>query len=278
MGMGMETPTDTLFEIPDMPEYPLKALLGMERDMTGVYITGHPLDEVADLLRQSFTTVADVQEMAETEGGGAGYDGLQASMAGILTMAKGKLTRKGSMMGVLEMEDLTGQIEGLVFPKVYEKYATMIVPDELVILEGKLSFREDEDPKLLVDSVRRLDRKNAETHLKPAKELHTEKQSEQARARTARQAAAADAAQPKLTDAQLAKQAARKLYLLLPTRAQMNAVKERCAKHPGDVPVYVKLRDEGIALLMAREYWCNADKELMDGFVGMFGEDGVVLK
>ena len=278
LDMGMGAANDNLFEIPNMPEYPLKALLGMERDMTGVYITGHPLDEVADLLRQSFTTVADVQEMAESEGGGAGYDGLQASMAGILTMAKGKLTKKGSMMGVLEMEDLTGQIEGLVFPKVYEKYATMLVPDELVILEGKLSFREDEDPKMLVDSVRRLDRKNAESHLKPARELHAEKQSDQNRAREARQAAAQASAKPQMNDAQLAKQADKKLYLLLPTRAQMNAVKECCAKHPGNVPVYVKLKDEGIALLMAREYWCDAAEELVDEFVTLFGTDGVVLK
>ena len=147
-----------------------------------------------------------------------------------------------------------------------------------MILEGKLSFREDEDPKMLVDSVRRLDRKNIESHLKPAKELQTEKKSEQDRARQARQDAAKETPQPRLTDAQLAKQAERKLYLLLPSRAEMPAVKDECARSPGKVPVYVKLKDEGIALLMAREYWCDASPELLDTFEKRFGRDGVVVK
>ena len=66
------------------------------------------------------------------------------------------------MMGILTLEDLTGQIEGLVFPKVYEKYAEQLHADQLVILTGKLSFREDEEPKLLVDTVQPLNRQTAE--------------------------------------------------------------------------------------------------------------------
>ena len=59
------------------------------------------------------------------------------------------------------LEDLTGQIEGLVFPKVYERYVPLLNVDSLVILDGKLSFREEEEPKLLVDAVRPLDGRNA---------------------------------------------------------------------------------------------------------------------
>lgn len=146
-----------MYDVPPMEEHPRKALLSMEREMTGVYITGHPLDEAADLLRSGFTTVADVREMAEGEEHGADYDGAQVSMAGILTLCKGKITKKGAMMGILSLEDLTGQIEGLVFPKVYERYVPLLNVDSLVILDGKLSFREEEEPKLLVDAVRPLD-------------------------------------------------------------------------------------------------------------------------
>ena len=67
-------------------------------------------------------------------------------MAGILTQCRGKVTKKGSMMGFLVLEDLTGSIEGLVFPKVYEKYASMLSSDSLVVVDGKLSFREEEEP------------------------------------------------------------------------------------------------------------------------------------
>lgn len=161
MGLGAGAPSGIMYDVPPMEEHPRKALLSMEREMTGVYITGHPLDEAADLLRSGFTTVADVREMAEGEEHGADYDGAQVSMAGILTLCKGKITKKGAMMGILSLEDLTGQIEGLVFPKVYERYVPLLNVDSLVILDGKLSFREEEEPKLLVDAVRPLDGRNA---------------------------------------------------------------------------------------------------------------------
>ena len=148
--------------VPDMPEHSRSALLNMEKEITGVYISGHPLDQAADLLRQGFTTAADVFGIAENEHRGVDRDGETAAMAGILALSKSRLTKKGAMMGILTLEDLTGQIEGLVFPKVYEKYAEQLHADQLVILTGKLSFREDEEPKLLVDTVQPLNRQTAE--------------------------------------------------------------------------------------------------------------------
>ena len=148
--------------VPDMPEHSRNALLNMEKEITGVYITGHPLDQVAGLLSKGFTTTADVAAMAENEDHGMDRDGETVTMAGILALAKSRVTKKGSMMGILTLEDLTGQIEGLVFPKVYEKVSNQLVADQLVIIGGKLSFREDEEPKLLVDTVQPLTRQTAE--------------------------------------------------------------------------------------------------------------------
>ena len=80
-------------------------------------------------------------------------DGRAVDMGGILTEVKGKATKKGAYMGFVTLEDLTGQIECLVFPKVYERYQGMMAADDLVVLSGKLSIREEEAPKLLVDRV-----------------------------------------------------------------------------------------------------------------------------
>ena len=143
-------------DVPAMPEHSRKALLSMEKEITGVYISGHPLDEVADLLQNGFTTVLDVQAMAENENHGLDHDGDTVTMAGILALAKGRITKKGSMMGIITLEDLTGQLEGLVFPKIYDKFVNLLVADNLVVLTGKLSFREEEDAKLLVDTVQLL--------------------------------------------------------------------------------------------------------------------------
>ena len=254
------------FRIPSLPEHPRKVLLSMEKEMTGVYITGHPLDEVRDLLGSGFTTVAQVMEDADSESRGQEYDGLSVSMAGILTQCRGKVTKKGSMMGFLVLEDLTGSIEGLVFPKVYEKYAPMLSSDSLVVVDGKLSFREDEEPKLLVDAVRPLNAANA-----AIKAASPEKAVPTSRGR-------ADAPARPLSAPKLAAQSQRKLYLLADTRARMEEIKSLCQSHPGPVPVTVKIQDEGIAFLLDESYWCDGGEELLSVFRSLFGAGGVVMK
>ena len=238
----------------------------MEKEMTGVYITGHPLDEVRDLLGSGFTTVAEVLEDADSESKGQEYDGLSVSMAGILTQCRGKVTKKGSMMGFLVLEDLTGSIEGLVFPKVYEKYASMLSSDSLVVVDGKLSFREEEEPKLLVDAVRPLNAANAAIRAAaPEKAAPAGRSREGASARS-------------LSAPKLAAQSQRKLYLLADTRARMEEIKSLCQSHPGPVPVTVKIQDEGIAFLLDESYWCDGSEELLSVFRSLFGACGVVMK
>ena len=254
------------FQIPSLPEHPRKVLLSMEKEMTGVYITGHPLDEVRDLLGSGFTTVAQVMEDADSESRGQEYDGLSVSMAGILTQCRGKVTKKGSMMGFLVLEDLTGSIEGLVFPKVYEKYAPMLSADSLVVADGKLSFREDDEPKLLVDAVRPLNAANA-----AIKASAPERNAPAARSR------AGDSPRP-LSAPKLAAQSRQKLYLLADTRARMEEIKSLCQSHPGAVPVTVKIQDEGIAFLLDESYWCDGSEELLSVFRSLFGAGGVVMK
>ena len=187
-------------------------------------------------------------------------------MAGILTQCRGKVTKKGSMMGFLVLEDLTGSIEGLVFPKVYEKYAPMLSSDSLVVVDGKLSFREEEEPKLLVDAVRPLNAANA-----AIKAASPEKTVPTSRGR-------ADAPARPLSAPKLAAQSQRKLYLLADTRARMEEIKSLCRSHPGSVPVTVKIQDEGIAFLLDEGYWCDGGEELLSVFRSLFGAGGVVMK
>jgi len=280
--MGFAPPAESIsmYNVPEVPPFELKYRLSIEREMTGVYISGHPLDEVADLLRSGFTTVSDVQEMAATDDGVA-YDGIQVSMAGILTAARGKMTRKGQMMGLFELEDLTGQIEGMVFPKLYDRYAFMLETDTMVIIEGRLNFREEETPKLIAETIRPLDRQNAQTKTKPPKQAMAEVRGQaqmNQRAREERQKAAEASKQPRMTDAQLARQSAKKLYVLLPSRKEMEQVKEIAGRHPGDVPVYMKIQDEGIALLLSRDHWCDGCEGVLEAFRALCGDEGVVVR
>ena len=108
--------------LPPLPEHPPRALLAMEKEVTGIYITGHPLDEHRALLEKMTFSTADLSELEDRPDHGMSLDGQLVEMGGILTEVKGKATKKGAYMGFITLEDLSGQIEGLVFPKVFERY------------------------------------------------------------------------------------------------------------------------------------------------------------
>lgn len=101
-----------------------------------MYITGHPLDDYRDVLGKLPFSTADLDGLEEREDHGLSLDGQIVDMGGILTEVKGKATKKGAYMGFITLEDLTGQIECLVFPKVYERYQGMMAVDDLVVLHG----------------------------------------------------------------------------------------------------------------------------------------------
>lgn len=258
-------------KLPNVEEFPFRSLLSMEKEMTGVYISGHPLDEYAQLLNQLECNTAYVAELSDRPDKGQSMDGMAVRMGGILIDAHGKATKKGAFMGFITLEDLTGQIEGLVFPKVYEKYGGMLKTDELVILTGKLSIREEEETKLLVDSV---------ALLKPSEEDKDRDLSLPGR----NQPPLNDPedlfplpfhqTEPVLTDAQLAKQAPMKLYLR-GTREQMEQMKPVLSGFPGPVPVYFHIPSERITLLTPRNLWCNGDETVQQELEGLLGMDNV---
>ncbi len=137
-----------------------------------------------------------------------------------------KATRKGGMMAFLTLEDLTGQIECLMFPQVYERFGHMLKQDAAIKLSGKLSVREDEDTKVLVDNIEGL--KNV----------------------------AAAPIEPPVSDMEQAKNAETKVYVRL-SRGDMPHCERILKKMPGNIPVYLNLPEEGITLLSPRDWWCD---------------------
>ena len=203
-------------------------------------------------------------------------DGQIVEMGGILTEVKGKATKKGAYMGFITLEDLTGQIECLVFPKIYERYQGMMAPDDLVVLTGRLSIREDESPKLLVESMDSLeDWKPGQVQARPAPRTSPRPAREDAPKPASAPVHHAPEA-PRLTDAQLAAKASRKLYLRL-KRADMDRAAALLALHPGSVPVYMHLPDEKITLLAPKLSWCDATDACLRRLQSAYGADNVRL-
>jgi DNA polymerase III subunit alpha len=229
----MGQPTASLVmddQYPPVGEYPQRQLLSMEKEMTGVYVSGHPLDEYRKELEALEINTAWVAELKERPDAGIDEDGRQVTMGGLLTALRPKATKKGGMMGFITLEDLTGQIECLLFPRVFERYNKILELDTPLLLHGHLSVREDEDTKLLVDVAEPL------TPLPPKEEP--------------------------ISDVERAKRSPVKLYLRM-KRDQMAEVKEVLQRQPGNVPVYMNFPDEGITLLAPRDCWCEDAEDMM---------------
>ena len=146
---------DTVMDppLPDVPDYDPRTKYALEKSVTGLYITGHPLAQYSDALSRLSMNTQALSAILEEPDGGLGWDGRQVRMGGMLTDIRQKATKSGSLMGFAVLEDQTGSIEALVFPKVLERVGPDLVPDTAVILSGRLSIREEEDPKLLLDKV-----------------------------------------------------------------------------------------------------------------------------
>ncbi len=242
---------DAPHSIPAMPDYPARYRLAQEKEMTGVYITGHPLDDYRPVLDTLHFSTADLIDLDERADGGMSLDGRAVDMGGILTEVKGKATKKGAYMGFLTLEDLTGQIECLVFPKVFERYEGMLNTEDVVVLSGKLSIREEESPKLLVDRV---------TPIEAWTKGHEDRQA---------------AAPPPMSDAKLASLSPKKLYIRLP-REQLSACMTILRQAPGSVPVYVHFPEKKETLLVPVDAWCSAD-EAAQRLTAVYGADNVKL-
>ncbi|MBO4836350.1 MAG: DNA polymerase III subunit alpha [Clostridia bacterium] len=230
---------------PDVGEYPRRQLLEMEKEMTGVYVSGHPLDEYRDPLSHMTCSTAWVAELKDRPDSGLTEDGRSVLMGGILTETHAKATKKGTLMGFATLEDLTGQIECLIFPKVYERFRHLLQTDTPLVLAGRLSVREDEDTKLLVDRAEPLQAFSGEEAPVPA------------------------AGEPAPHDPEHARLSPVKLYLRL-RRQQLEDAGSILRSMPGDVPVYLNLPEEGITLLAPPEWWC-ADAEEAEAALALSG-------
>ncbi|MDR2505559.1 MAG: DNA polymerase III subunit alpha [Oscillospiraceae bacterium] len=138
---------------PEAAEYPRKARLQLEKEVTGIYISGHPLEEYEAVLDGLDCSTKYLRELEEREDHGLPLDGTQVSLGGIVTALRTKYTKKEELMAFVTIEDLTGSAECLIFPKVYEQYRGILAEGGEVVLKGRLSVREDEPPKLLPREV-----------------------------------------------------------------------------------------------------------------------------
>ena len=151
--MGEEERKDYEVRMPDVEEYEKAELLQFEKEVLGVYISGHPLEDDEKKWKNNITaTAADFVVDPET-GHAAAKDGSIAVIGGIITSKNLKITKNNQTMAFLTLEDLTGTIEIIVFPKDYENNRSMLEEEKRVFIRGRVTHGEDAVGKLVCERV-----------------------------------------------------------------------------------------------------------------------------
>ena len=128
----------------------------MEKDVTGMYLSGHPMDQYREVLRKAGIAKigALIADLTAEEGPQSFADGQQVTIAGVIESATMKTTKTGSLMCYLHLEDDTGKMELIVFQRTIEKSREYLGQNMTVIVKGRISARDEKDPQLMVDTVR----------------------------------------------------------------------------------------------------------------------------
>ncbi|MBQ4340592.1 MAG: DNA polymerase III subunit alpha [Firmicutes bacterium] len=142
--------------LPSVAEFPPEILLSMEKEMLGLYITGHPLEQYRKAIER--VSSIDTEVIAHAEDTGEVYDGMQVVLAGMITSKKTLITKTNKRMGFIQLEDFYGSVEVIVFQNKYEEAAEFFDSDEPVVVKGRISMKEDELPKIVAESIALLDK------------------------------------------------------------------------------------------------------------------------
>ena len=140
--------------IPDIPELSRRELMAMEKETTGLYLTGHPMDEYRDKLRSARVESIGAIMTSFDEGDGRFSDEQIVSIAGIVQSVRTKTTRNNSLMAYVVLEDDTASIEMLAFSNVLDQFSALLKENSAVVISGRLSVRDEKEPQLIVNRVR----------------------------------------------------------------------------------------------------------------------------
>ncbi len=142
-----------------LKEYTEKELLSMEKEMLGLYISGHPLEQFREqITEQTNINTLKMKQLQETEDKimedvPKYRDGQVVRIAGIINSVKKKYTKNNKIMAFVTIEDLFGQCEIIVFENCYQMCSDILMDESIVLVEGRLSIREDEDVKIVANKI-----------------------------------------------------------------------------------------------------------------------------
>ena len=154
-GDGAEREEIASIPMPEVEEYTAREKMAMEKEATGLYLSGHPMDEYRDIARRIGAAPIGAL-LADFAPGGAHRfsDGQLVTLAGVISSARTRTTKNNSLMSYVVLEDDTGSMELIVFQKTLDACGAFIRENEIVIAKGRISARDEKEPQLMCDSIR----------------------------------------------------------------------------------------------------------------------------
>lgn len=151
---------------PDIGEYSKEQLLALEKEVMGIYVSGHPLESYEELLKKNVTHNTIDFALDEETGETKVNDGEMAVVGGIISVKTVKTTRNNSMMAFITLEDMAGAVEVILFPKDYEKYKAYLSEDSKILVKGKITVEEEKAAKIICQEVIPFDHNPKEVWIK----------------------------------------------------------------------------------------------------------------
>ncbi|MBQ9141019.1 MAG: DNA polymerase III subunit alpha [Lachnospiraceae bacterium] len=140
-------------KMPEVGEYPKEMMLGFEKEVLGIYVSGHPLEEYQELWERVISNRTTDFMLDEETGTVVAEDKKTTIIGGMIADKNIKYTKNDQVMAFLNIEDLVGNVEVVVFPRDYEKYANLLVEDAKVFIKGRISVEEDKDGKVICEQI-----------------------------------------------------------------------------------------------------------------------------
>ncbi len=154
---GEEEKQEFEVRLPNVGEYTKEELLNFEKEVLGVYLSGHPLEEYMSVLQKNTTADTLAFQLDEETGEIKAKDGDTVTLGGMISGVTRKTTKTNTTMAFLTLEDLLGTVEVIVFPRDYERFRSLIAEDAKVLVKGRVSAEEDKAAKLICTEIISMD-------------------------------------------------------------------------------------------------------------------------
>lgn len=283
-------------ELPSVDPAEKAQRLAWEKEMLGIYISEHPLQEIAPLIRGVGTPMAEI---------GANHVGLKVRVAGIITNVKRIVTKNGQQMAFVNLEDTSGRRELIIFPKIFEQYSSLLLPDRMVVAEGTVNIKEQtnrtayeieneeapvEEAKVLVDRLWEVGEQGSLEHIPPFEPGKNNGNNKGAivNGRTANKGPAGSHSPfaSRQSDQEFIEEVAEAdlpptLYITIPKGSPkdiLEKIREVLIAHPGEVPVICRVPTDGSWKEITAKTKVELNEHLQSSLANVLGDQHVSVR